>query len=125
VSMAPTRWADSAPDASGPDALRPLTLPRLQDHAWGTMGQDSRIEVDIRGGEVGPHQFEDGDGYIMPVAPGTGPRRIPVGDFPTGPDVGTQLPDIVAIDQHGTSIDVHADRKGPPAVVMFYRSAVW
>ena len=31
------------------------------------------IEVDKRGAEVGAHQFEDADGYIMPLTAGTGP----------------------------------------------------
>ena len=83
------------------------------------------IEVDKRGGQVGPHQFEDADGYIMPLAAGTGPRRIPLGEFPTGPEIGTRLPDVVAVDQHGRTVDLHADRDGRPAVLIFYRSAVW
>jgi len=61
----------------------------------------------------------------MPVAPASGNRRIPRGEFPTGPEVGSRLPDIVATDQSGRRVDVHADRAGRPAVVVFYRSAVW
>ena len=84
-----------------------------------------KIEVDKRGGPSGPNYFEDADGYAMPVAPDSGPRRIPLGDFPTGPEVGTRLPDVVATDQHGRLIDLHADREGQPAVLVFHRSAVW
>ena len=83
------------------------------------------IQVDKRGGQIGPQQFEDADGYVMPVAPGSGPRRIPLGDFPTGPEIGTRLPEVVAVDQHGRTVDLHADRGGQPAVLVFSRSAVW
>lgn len=83
------------------------------------------IRVDERGGQIGPFQFEDADGYVMPLAPNSGPRRIPLGNFPTGPEIGTQLPEVVAVDQHGRSVDLHADRGGQPAVLLFYRSAVW
>ena len=61
----------------------------------------------------------------MPLAPGSGNRRIPLGDFPTGPEVGSRLPDIIATDPTGRRLDVHADREGHAAVVVFYRSAVW
>ena len=83
------------------------------------------IEVDTRGNDLGKGMFEDAEGFIMPLPPATGPRRIPVGDFPTGPEVGTRLPDVVALDQNGKSVDLHADRDGRPAVLVFTRSAVW
>ncbi len=83
------------------------------------------IQVDKRGGEIGPQQFEDAEGYVMRPVPGTGPRRIPLGDFPTGPEIGTRLPEVVAVDQHGRTVDLHADRGGHPAVLVFSRSAVW
>jgi hypothetical protein len=83
------------------------------------------IEVDTRGGPTTGPYYEDADGFNMPLAPGTSNRRIPLGDYPTGPEVGSTLPDIVATDQSGRRVDVHADRDGAPAVVVFYRSAVW
>ena len=83
------------------------------------------IKVDKRGRKLGPHQFEDADGFIMPPAPDTGPRRIPLGDYPTGPEIGTRLPDVVALDHDGRSVDLHQDRGGRPAVLVFTRSAVW
>ena len=83
------------------------------------------IQVDKRGGEIGPQQFEDAEGYVMRPVPGSGPRRIPLGDFPTGPEIGTRLPEVVAVDQHGRTVDLHADRGGQPAVLVFSRSAVW
>jgi hypothetical protein len=83
------------------------------------------VELDERGAELGPFKFEDAEGYVMPLAAGTGPRRIPRGDFPTGPEVGTRLPDVVAVNQHGETIDLHVDRGNQPGVLVFYRSAVW
>ena len=46
-------------------------------------------------------------------------------DHPAGPAVGMRLPDFVLPDAHGRAVDLHEDRKGRPAVVVFYRSAVW
>lgn len=83
------------------------------------------IEVDTRGAPTSGPFFEDAEGFNMPVAPGSSNRRIPLGDFPTGPEIGSRLPDILATDQSGRTVDVHADRAGQPAVVVFYRSAVW
>ncbi|MEL7206899.1 MAG: hypothetical protein AAGK32_01465 [Actinomycetota bacterium] len=83
------------------------------------------IEVDTRGGPTSGPFFEDAEGFNMPQAPGTASRRIPRGEFPTGPAIGERLPDIVAADSSGRTVDVHADRAGQPAVVIFYRSAVW
>ncbi|WP_419922992.1 hypothetical protein [Candidatus Poriferisodalis sp.] len=83
------------------------------------------IKVDTRGGPSNGPFFEDAEGFNMPEMPGNGSRRIPLGDFPTGPEVGTRLPDTVATDQTGRQVDVHADRAGQPAVVVFSRSAVW
>ena len=64
-------------------------------------------------------------GFLGPLKPGTGPRNDPAGEFPTGPSLGDRLPNIVAPDSHGRLIDVHRHRDGRPAVVVFYRSAVW
>jgi len=83
------------------------------------------IEVDTRGGQVREHQWEDAEGYIMPLPPASGPRRIPLDQFPTGPAVGERLPDVVAPDQNGRTVDLHEDRAGAPAVLVFHRSAVW
>ena len=69
--------------------------------------------------------WEDEYGALGPAKPGLGPRQDPVGEFPTGPAVGERLPDIVATDQTGAIVDLHADRADRGAVVVFYRSAVW
>ncbi len=83
------------------------------------------IQVDTRGAATSGPFFEDAEGFNMPLAPDSANRRIPLGDFPTGPEVGSILPNIVATDQAGNTVDLHADRAGQPAVVVFYRSAVW
>ena len=69
--------------------------------------------------------WEDQYGALGPARPGLGPRQDPVGDFPTGPDVGSRLPEVIAPDHTGATIDLHADRAGRPAVLVVYRSAVW
>lgn len=69
--------------------------------------------------------WEDRYGALGPAKPGLGPRQDPTGHFPTGPEVGATLPDIVARDQNGRTVDVNAEAAGRPAVVVVYRSAVW
>ncbi len=64
-------------------------------------------------------------GFVGPFRPGVGPRSDPKGEHPTGPEIGERLPPIVAPDQHGRMVDVDQARAGGPAVVVFYRSAVW
>ena len=83
------------------------------------------VEVDRRGAELAPNQFEDHEGYVAPLPSGFGPRSNPLGDFPTGPEVGERLPDVVASDSSGRTVDLHVDRGGQPAVLVFVRSAVW
>ena len=77
------------------------------------------------GGQRVDRGFADHDGFVGPLQNGTGPRRSPIDWFPTGPEIGTRLPDIVAPDHAGRTVDVHADRDGAPAAVLFFRSAVW
>jgi hypothetical protein len=69
--------------------------------------------------------WRDKDGFIGPYQPGNGPRSDPRGEFPTGPEIGTRLPDIRCQAADGNIVDLHVDRAGKPAVVVFYRSAVW
>ena len=69
--------------------------------------------------------WRDRDGFVGPVRPGNGPRSDPRGEFPTGPALGNRLPDIRCLDADGHVFDLHAHRDGRPAVVVFYRSAVW
>ncbi len=42
-----------------------------------------------------------------------------------GPAVGTRFPDVLLPDQAGRTVDLHADRAGRPALVVFFRSARW
>ena len=83
------------------------------------------IKSDTRGVEIGPHQHEDAEGYISPSPAGSGPTHDPLGEFPTGPAVGEQLPEVVATSSDGKPVDLHSDRQGCPAVLVFTRSAVW
>lgn len=82
------------------------------------------MELETRGTEL-EHGWEDADGFVGPLRPGGGPRSDPRGDFPTGPELGERLPDIVAVDARGKTLDVHRHRDGRPAAVVFFRSAVW
>ncbi|MDE0846472.1 MAG: hypothetical protein ACJ05G_12330 [Actinomycetota bacterium] len=84
-----------------------------------------QIERDTRGAELGPNQHEDADGYIGPMPAGSGPRSNPLGEFPTGPAVGERLPDVVALNSDGHTVDLHSDRNGQQAVLIFTRSVVW
>jgi hypothetical protein len=85
------------------------------------------MEIQIETTAVpGPGQlWLDVDGFAGPVKPGHGPRRDPKEEFPTGPEVGTRFPNIVARHHDGSIINVHDHRQGRPAVVVFFRSAVW
>ena len=82
------------------------------------------VEMETRAEQV-EAGWRDKDGFVGPFRPGHGPRSDPRGDFPTGPDVGTRLPDVQCLDADGRAFDLHQDRGDNPAVVMFYRSAVW
>ncbi|WP_420446599.1 hypothetical protein [Candidatus Poriferisodalis sp.] len=73
----------------------------------------------------GGRAWIDRQGFIGPLQPGTGPRRDPAGHSPSGPEVGQRLPDVRAMGAAGQAIDVHQHRDGKPAVMLFFRSAVW
>ena len=64
-------------------------------------------------------------GFDAPAPLGhPGRLGLPAGQSP-GPSVGDLLPDFELPDAHGKRIRFQADREGLPAVVVFYRSAVW
>jgi len=42
-----------------------------------------------------------------------------------GPAVGRRFPDVTLPDQHGRTVDLHAERAGRHALVVFHRSASW
>ena len=67
----------------------------------------------------------DDYGILGPYQPGKGPRSDPRESFPTGPAVGEAFPDIVAVSQTGTMVDVHSARGAGPAVVVFSRATLW
>jgi len=91
----------------------------------GTRDQiQSKIEIETIAEET-HHGWRDLDGFVGPFRPGNGPRTDPRGEFPTGPAVGSKLPDILTTNSDNTPFDLHAERNGRPAVVVFYRSAVW
>ncbi len=69
--------------------------------------------------------WEDEFGFAGPIQPGVGPRSNPLNWFPTGPEIGERLPEIVAPSHRGQIIDINQARAGRPAAVVFHRSAVW
>lgn len=66
----------------------------------------------------------DDDGFVSPIRPGEGPRANPQGDFPTGPEVGSLIPELQCKDAEGMAFTL-SDIKGKPTVLMFNRSVVW
>lgn len=70
-------------------------------------------------------KYYDEFGFYSPMPLSRAARREPPEGFPTGPDVGARLPDIVLPAQHGGTVDVHVDRASAGAVVVFHRSAFW
>ena len=42
-----------------------------------------------------------------------------------GPAIGNRFPDVILPGADGTMVDLHADRAGRPALVVFHRSARW
>ncbi len=52
--------------------------------------------------------------------------ETPVIDFATvGPKVGERFPDVRLPEQSGRPVDLHAERAGRRAIVLFFRSASW
>ncbi len=69
--------------------------------------------------------WQDHDGFIGPMKPGTGPRSDPKGQFPTGPAIGEVMPNVRCRTADQTPFDLDNDRAEQPAVFIFFRSAVW
>jgi peroxiredoxin len=42
-----------------------------------------------------------------------------------GPPLGEPFPDVVLPDQTGRNVDLHRERRGRKALVVFHRSARW
>jgi len=81
-------------------------------------------DIETRGTKV-DSGWRDHDGFVGPMQPGTGPRSDPKGAFPTGPEVGQQMPDLQSLTADDRRFDLHEDRAGRAAIFIFYRSAVW
>ncbi len=82
------------------------------------------IELETHAEEVAAG-WRDDDGFVTVFPMGSGPRANPKGEFPTGPDIGSAMPDVRCTDSLGKPFDLHADRAGRPAIFIFQRSAVW
>ena len=80
------------------------------------------IEIETRG-EKTEHGWRDIDGFVGPMQPGFGPRTDPKGPFPTGPDIGDQLPAFSCQDVLGNPYSF--SRESKPTILLFFRSAVW
>ena len=67
----------------------------------------------------------DHHGFDAPAPLGhPGRAGLPNG-HPTGPEVGSRLPEFTLPDARGEAVDFHQHRNGRKSVVVFYRSAVW
>jgi len=82
------------------------------------------LEIETRAEEV-DGGWRDQDGFTGPSRPGYGPRSDPSGEFPTGPETGSAMPDVRCFDSSGAPFDLHDARAGRPAIFIFFRSAVW
>lgn len=80
--------------------------------------------METRGSKV-DSGWRDHDGFVGPMQPGTGPRSDPKGEFPTGPEIGQQMPDVHCNTADNRPFDLHESRAGRTAIFIFYRSAVW
>ena len=58
------------------------------------------VELETRGEEVAAG-WRDQDGFVTYIRPGHGPRSAPRGEYPTGPDVGTPMPNVSCLDSFG------------------------
>ncbi|MEM8924156.1 MAG: hypothetical protein AAGD35_11705 [Actinomycetota bacterium] len=64
-------------------------------------------------------------GLVGPLPADDGQRQHLDADTPTGPEVGTRLPDFTLPSANGRMVSFHADRGDRMAAVVFFRSAVW
>lgn len=64
-------------------------------------------------------------GLVGPLPASDGQRQPLDPDAPTGPEVGSRLPDFTLPSSTGRTVSFHEDRDGAMAAVVFFRSAVW
>jgi len=69
-------------------------------------------------------EYRDEFGGVGPLPVTDGQRRPPAEGFFTGPEIGAPFPDIRLRAARGEKLDLHADRDGSKAAVVFFRSAV-
>ncbi len=81
-------------------------------------------EIETRASKA-ENGWRDQDGFVGPFKPGNGPRTDPRGRYPTGPDIGEQMPDVHCATEEGTPFKLHEHRGNKPTVFIFFRSAVW
>lgn len=82
------------------------------------------IELETQAEEVA-EGWKDEAGFVTVFPQGSGPRANPKGDFPSGPEPGSPMPDVHCVDSFGKPFDLHKDRAGRPAIFILQRSAVW
>jgi len=70
-------------------------------------------------------EYRDEFGQVAPLPASAGPRTPPEKGFFTGPEIGEPLPGFTLRSSAGSEVDLHADRDGSKAAVVFFRSAVW
>jgi hypothetical protein len=69
--------------------------------------------------------YRDEFGQAGPLPASDGQRQVPEAGFFTGPEVGELLPGFALRSAAGSRVDLHTDRAGSKAAVVFFRSAVW
>ena len=70
-------------------------------------------------------EWVDEFGLVGPLPASDGQRQHLEPDAPTGPEVGTRLPDFTLPSSTGRTVSFHEDRGPSMAAVVFFRSAVW
>lgn len=82
------------------------------------------MELDTHGEEV-EGGWRDQDGFVTFIQPGKGSRSSPRGEYSTGPDVGTAMPNVRCLDSFGQPFNLREVSAGQPAIFIFQRSTVW
>ncbi|MFT7599162.1 MAG: hypothetical protein ACI8TP_002091 [Acidimicrobiales bacterium] len=77
------------------------------------------------GAEPKNPDYLDELGMYSPLPAHHGQRIIPADDFPTGPEIGTRLPDFTLTNARGETVAFHEHRGDSKAAVFFNRSVVW
>ena len=70
-------------------------------------------------------RYTDEFGQTAPLPADHGQRVPPPEDFSFGPAEGERFPDFTLKNASGSRVNLHQDREGAKAAVLFFRSAVW